>query len=192
MLRVSLAGGHMLLLGGRWSSDLQSDRSLTPPLTVMAVELSGDTGAVIQPHIHVQSAWGDTHPVTIIMTEVLRHSFRSGADVPQVFSLIGLGFLKSHCHFSWLHCFKAQRNFLVFAVHILLALRGVRAICARHHPVGIPVAPYCIMHLWFAIRDEFFFFHSGYNQVLFFWINVLTNASLLPPSFVNWKPFLNE
>lgn len=63
----------MLLLGGRWSSDLQSDRSLTPPLTVMAVELSGDTGPVIQSYIHVQSARGNTHPVTIIMTEALRH-----------------------------------------------------------------------------------------------------------------------
>lgn len=148
----------MLLLAGRWSSDLQNDRSLTPPLTVMAVELSGDTGAVIQPHIHVQSARGDTHPVTIITTEVLRRGFGSGAHVPQVFSLIGLGCLKSRCHFSRLHCFEAQSNFVVFAAHILLALRGVRAICARHHPVGVQVAPYCIMHLRFAIRDEIFFF----------------------------------
>lgn len=90
-----IGSGHMLFLGGRWSSDLQSDRSLTPPLTVMAVELSGDTGAAIQSYIHVQSARGNTHPVTIIMTEVLRHIFGSGADVPPVFSLIGLGCLKS-------------------------------------------------------------------------------------------------
>lgn len=101
----------MLFLGGRWSSDLQSDRSLTPPLTVMAVELSGDTGAVIQSYIHVQSARGNTHPVTIIMTEVLRHIFGSGAAVPQVFSLIGLGCLKSHCHFSQLLRCEAQSNF---------------------------------------------------------------------------------
>lgn len=91
------------------------------------------------------------------MTEVPRHGFGSGADVPQVFSLVGLGCLKSHCHFSRLHCFEAQS---VFAAHILLALQGVRAICARHHPVGIQVASYCIMYLRFAIRDEneFFFF----------------------------------
>lgn len=111
----------MLFLGGRWLSDLQSDRSLTSPLTVMAVELSGDTGAVIQSYIHVQSARGNTHPVTIIMTEVLRHIFGSGVDVPQVFPLIGLGCLKSHCHFSQLHRFEAQSNFRR---------------CRRSHPVS--------------------------------------------------------
>lgn len=131
MLRLSLASGHVLLLGGRWSSELQSDRSLTPPLTVMAVELSGDTGAVIQPHIHVQSARGDTHPVTIIMTEVLRHSFGSSADVPQVFYLIGLGCLKSPCHFSQLHCFEAQSNFCRLCLsHSVGPLGSSRHMCA--------------------------------------------------------------
>lgn len=101
----------MLSLGGRWPSDLQSDRSLTPPLTVMAVELSGDTGAVIQSYIHVQSAPGNTHPVTIIMTEVPRQIFGSGAGVPPVSSLIGLGCLKSRRHFSQLLRFEAQSNF---------------------------------------------------------------------------------
>lgn len=101
----------MLSLGGRWPSDLQSDRSLAAPSTVMAAELSGDTGAVIQSHIRVQSAPGNTHPVTIIMTEVPRHIFGGGADVPPVFSLIGLGCLKSHCRFSQLLRFEAQSNF---------------------------------------------------------------------------------
>lgn len=119
----------MLPLGGRWSSDLQSDRSLTPPLTVMAVELSGDTGAVIQSYIPVQSAPGNTHPVTIIMTEVLRHIFGSGAGVPPVFSLIGLGCLRSHCHFSQLLRFEAQSNF--------------RRLC-RSHSVG-PSGSWCHM-----------------------------------------------
>lgn len=140
MLRLSLASGHTLLLAGRWSSDLQSDRSLTPPLTVMAVELSGDTGAVFQPHIHVQSAQGDTHPVTIIMTELLRHSFGSGADVPQVFSLIGLGCLKSHCHFSRLHCFEAQSNFRRLCCSLSVGpLGGSRHMCTTppcHHSGG--------------------------------------------------------
>lgn len=47
-------------LCSRWDSDLHSDRSLILPLTLMAVELSGDTGAAIQSYIHVQSVWGNT------------------------------------------------------------------------------------------------------------------------------------
>ena len=44
-----------LSLGSRWESDLHSDRSLILPLTLMAVQLSGDTGAPMQSYIHVQS-----------------------------------------------------------------------------------------------------------------------------------------
>lgn len=50
----------MFPLGGRWWSDLHSDRSLILPSTLMTMELSGDTGAAMPSYIHVQSVWGNT------------------------------------------------------------------------------------------------------------------------------------
>lgn len=88
------------------------------------------------------------------------------------------------------HNFCALRHkaiFGVFAAPVLSALRGVGAICARHHPVGIQVAPYSVMHLWFVIRNEgFFFIYWGCN-------NVLRGPTLLVCSFaflkrVVWVP----
>lgn len=46
--------------GSRWPSDLHSDGSLLLPSTLMAVELSGDTGAPTQSHIRVQSVQSST------------------------------------------------------------------------------------------------------------------------------------
>lgn len=46
--------------GSRWPSDLHGDGSLLLPSTLMAVELSGDTGAPTQSHIRVQSVQSST------------------------------------------------------------------------------------------------------------------------------------
>lgn len=126
----------------------KSDRSLTPPLTVMAVELSGDTGALIQPYIHVQSANQEATHITSCPNNYDRSSqtqFWQRRPCPTpVLSLIGLACLKSHCHFSPLHCFEAQSNFRRLChSHSLGPSGGVGAICAQHHPVGIQVAPFC-------------------------------------------------
>lgn len=46
--------------GSRWPSDLHGDGSLLLPSTLMAVELSGDTGAPTQSDIRVQSVQSST------------------------------------------------------------------------------------------------------------------------------------
>lgn len=52
--------GARVAPGSRWPSDLHCDGSLPLPSTLMAVELSGDTGAPTQSHVRVQSAQSST------------------------------------------------------------------------------------------------------------------------------------
>lgn len=65
-----------------------------------------------------------TQPVTIIMTELLRQFFGNSLTVPQVFPLIGLGSLQSHCHFSQLHYLVAQSNFHRLCFSYFVAPKG--------------------------------------------------------------------
>lgn len=87
----------------------------------MAVELSGDTGAAMQSYIHVQSVRSNTtchnnYDRTIETIFCL--------TVPQVFPLIGLGSLQSHCHFSQLHYLVAQSNFHRLCFSYFVAPKG--------------------------------------------------------------------
>lgn len=98
-------------LGSRWQSDLLCGRSLILPLTLMAVELSGDTGAPMQSYIHVQSVQSISACHNNYDRTIETCFFCDSLTVPLVFPLIGLGGSQSHCHFSQLNYFVAQSNF---------------------------------------------------------------------------------
>lgn len=133
--------------GSRWPSDLHGDGSLLLPSTLMAVELSGDTGRRHSP-TSVSNQCKAAHAVTMITTEVSRYFLfiyisifyfilsPLRTAVPLVFPLIGLGGSQSHRHFSKLHYLVAQSNFHRLRRSHSRPLQGVHTICAWQHPVG--------------------------------------------------------
>lgn len=126
--------------GSRWPSDLHGDGSLLLPSTLMAVELSGDTGRR-HSATSVSNQCKAAHAVTMIMTEVyiffylyisifyfILSPLRTA--VPLVFPLIGLGGSQSHRHFSKLHYLVAQSNFHRLRRSHSRPLQGVHTICS--------------------------------------------------------------
>lgn len=174
--------------GSRWPSDLHGDGSLLLPSTLMAVELSGDTGAPTQSHIRVQSVQSSTccHNdydrsiemffYLFIYLYFILFSLLSSlrTAVPLVFPLIGLGGSQSHRHFSKLHYLVAQSNFHRLRRSHSLPLLGVHTICAWQHPVGS--ARWClslsysvcsIITGWFTWPRRVFMAHTDWLLLTF-------------------------
>lgn len=106
----------------------------------MAVELSGDTGAAIQSHIHVQSARSSTscHNNYDRSIETFFSVSPSHLCSPWLALVARKVIVISQNFITWWH--KAIS--IVGAVPILLPLKGVHTICAWQHPVGL--ARWCL------------------------------------------------
>lgn len=133
--------------GSRWPSDLHSDGSLLLPSTLMAVELSGDTGAPTQSHIRVQSVQSSTcchndYDRSIKMffiylyIYILLYSLSSPYRRPTCVPLDWPWWLTKSSSFLKTSLLGGTKQFPSPASFPFSSLLGVHTICAWQHPVG--------------------------------------------------------